>query len=300
MTGAAAIASALGGARSGTWWRCVCPVHGSRTGSSATLALRDGGLGLIVKCFAGCNRDEVLAELCRRKLVDDDVGGGAVRPDPIELERQLAADERDRRRRSAVAFDFWEHETADPRGTATERYWIARDLAPPIPPTIRASRSWLRHPEGGSRPAMVALVEHVNFGPVAIHRTWLQIDGLKKASFREPRRSLGPVKGGAVRLATAAAELAVGEGIETCFSFQQATGIATWAALSDGGMTAIALPPRPLAATVYLLVDLDPAGERAAHTAAERLAREGRAVKLARPVAGNDFNDALREVRHAG
>jgi hypothetical protein len=47
------------------------------------------------------------------------------------------------------------------------------------------------------------------------------------------------------------------------------------------------------------LVDLDPAGERAAHTAAERLAREGRAVKLARPVAGNDFNDALRELRHA-
>jgi hypothetical protein len=34
-----------------------------------------------------------------------------------------------------------------------------------------------------------------------IHRTWLQPDGLAKASFREPRLSLGPIGGGAVRLA---------------------------------------------------------------------------------------------------
>jgi hypothetical protein len=36
---AAEIAATLGGAcRSGAWWRCRCPVHGSR---GATLALRD-------------------------------------------------------------------------------------------------------------------------------------------------------------------------------------------------------------------------------------------------------------------
>ena len=50
---------------------------------------------------------------------------------------------------------------------------------------------------------MVALVEHVVFGPVAIHRTWLQADGAAKAAFRDPRLSLGPVGGGAVRLAEA-------------------------------------------------------------------------------------------------
>src|SRR5260221_9520064 len=33
-----------------------------------------------------------------------------------------------------------------------------------------------------------------------IHRTWRQPDGLAKASFREPRRSLVPIGGGAVRL----------------------------------------------------------------------------------------------------
>jgi hypothetical protein len=40
---AAEIAGALGAAqRSGQWWRCLCSVLGSRTGSSATLALIDG------------------------------------------------------------------------------------------------------------------------------------------------------------------------------------------------------------------------------------------------------------------
>jgi hypothetical protein len=57
---AAEIAAALGGARrSGGWWRCCCPVHQSR---GATLALRDGVRGVIVKCFAGCDpRDELAA-----------------------------------------------------------------------------------------------------------------------------------------------------------------------------------------------------------------------------------------------
>ncbi|MGH7089298.1 MAG: toprim domain-containing protein [Stellaceae bacterium] len=75
-TPAATIAAALGRAqRSGSWWRCLCPVHGSRTGRSATLALRDGPDGLIVHCHADCTRDKILAELHRLGLIS----GGAVR-----------------------------------------------------------------------------------------------------------------------------------------------------------------------------------------------------------------------------
>jgi hypothetical protein len=47
---AAEIARALGAAsRSGAWWRCVGPVHGSRTGRSATMAPRDGDRGPIAE-----------------------------------------------------------------------------------------------------------------------------------------------------------------------------------------------------------------------------------------------------------
>src|SRR4051794_2786194 len=61
------MAHALGCAyRSGSWWRCRCPVH---HGNSATLALRDGKGGLQVRCFAGCPASAVLTELRRRGLL---------------------------------------------------------------------------------------------------------------------------------------------------------------------------------------------------------------------------------------
>jgi putative DNA primase/helicase len=105
---------------------------------------------------------------------------------------------------------------------------------------------------------------------------------------------LGRFMGGAIRFAAAGPEMAIGEGIETTLSYMQVSGIPSWAAICTSGMRSIVLPPLPMAAVVHLLVDLDPAGEEAAKAAADRLSREGRAVKLARPTTGKDFNDALR------
>jgi putative DNA primase/helicase len=297
LVGAAAIAEALGGAqRSGKWVRCRCPVHSSR---SASLALWDGPRGLSLHCHAGCPRDAVLAELRRLHLVDDASGGG-VRADPAELEHQREAEARDRKRRIADALDFWRHETADPHATAVERYWHSRGLGDlPIPKTIRATRSWLRHREsGGSRPAMVALVEHVEHGPVAIHRTWLTVDGSSKASFDPPRKELGPVGGGAARLARAGELLLVAEGIETTAAAMAATGLPGWAALSAPGIESLILPPLPLAALVIIAADNDAngRGERAARTAAQRWLAEGRRVRIAMPpIVGTDWADVLAD-----
>jgi putative DNA primase/helicase len=99
---AAAIAATLGGARqSGLWWRCRCPAHASR---GPTLALRDGERGLIVHCFAGCSRHEILAELRGRGLFHDNAGIKAP-PDPAEIERHRRAVARNRQRRIAIALD---------------------------------------------------------------------------------------------------------------------------------------------------------------------------------------------------
>ena len=64
---AAEIAQTLGDAgREGGNWRCRCPLHGGRS-----LSLRDGEAGrLLVKCWAGCNSLEVLAELRCAGLLD--------------------------------------------------------------------------------------------------------------------------------------------------------------------------------------------------------------------------------------
>ncbi|MGE3782057.1 MAG: toprim domain-containing protein [Alphaproteobacteria bacterium] len=248
-------------------------------------------------CHAGCSRDEVLAELHRLRLLD--FAGSVGTPDPAELEQQREAEKRRRMTRIADALDFWQRETADPVGTTVERYWSIRGLGDlPFPLTIRAAHSWLRHPEGGSRPAMVALVEHVAFGPVAIHRTYLAIDGSCKAAFRSPRLSLGPVGGATIRLAEARTDvpLIVGEGIETTASAMLVMGWPGWAALSAGGIEALILPPLPLAATVFIAADHDPngTGERAARLAAERWIAEGRKVRIALPAEpGSDWNDVL-------
>jgi phage/plasmid primase-like uncharacterized protein len=149
---------------------------------------------------------------------------------------------------------------------------------------------------------MVAIVEHVERGLVGLHRTWLVHDGATRRWCRLDRASLGPIGGGAVRLAPAGELLMIGEGIETCLSAIQATGSPAWAALSTSGLTALVLPPLPLAATVVILADNDRsgAGERAARTAADRWLHEGRRVQIAMPpAAGTDFNDVLLGRIHA-
>src|SRR4051812_22943589 len=95
------IARALGGAyRSGGWWRCRCPVHGS---TGATLALRAVGGGLQVRCFANCSSASVIAELQRRGLTDQK----AAKPDPKSVEQQREAAARDRAKRIAGARSLW-------------------------------------------------------------------------------------------------------------------------------------------------------------------------------------------------
>jgi hypothetical protein len=80
---AAEIACALGDAhREGQGWRCRCPLHGGQS-----LVLRDGDGGrVLLWCWGGCDRFDILAELRRRGLL----GGEreTMRPSsPFELRR---------------------------------------------------------------------------------------------------------------------------------------------------------------------------------------------------------------------
>jgi DNA primase len=85
----------------------------------------------------------------------------------------------------------------------------------------------------------------------------------------------------------------VGEGIETCLAAMQATGNATWAALSTSGLRALDLPED--VRDVIVLADGDDAGETAARDCALRWTQGGRRVRIARPPQGMDFNDMLMD-----
>ncbi len=145
-------------------------------------------------------------------------------------------------------------------------------------------------------PALVALVQHVEHGPVAIHRTFLKPDGSGKVDTTPDKASLGPVSGGAIRLGILRAGqwLAIGEGIETTLSVMQAGGLPGWAALSAGGIRSLVLPPEARMVVICADNDLNGVGQRAAHDAAERWLAEGRRVRIAVPSQPGDFNDLIR------
>jgi putative DNA primase/helicase len=283
---AADIAQRLGIARrSGRWWRCVCPVHGSRDGRGTTLSLRDGDYGLITVCHAGCPRTEVMDELRRRGLIGAFVPYRAPRLHAVPVEANDAA------RRIAQANRIWSN-AKEPRGTPAAAYFVGRGLDITQLRSLRYAAS-LRRSDGTYGPAVVARVDDVEGRLIAIHRTWIGRDesGIWR---RLDRKALGPIRGGAVRLAPAAETLMVGEGIETSATAMLVAGMPAWAALSTSGLVSLVLPP--IVEQVVILADHDAsgAGERAAHKAAQRWLAEGRTVRIAMPPQPDtDFNDIL-------
>ena len=192
--------------------------------------------------------------------------------------------------RTKIALAIWRSAiSAD--GTLVETYLQSRGLYLPQSPVLRF-RAALKYPSGGRWPAMVSLVTRGSDGaPLAIHRTFLAVDGTGKAPVDPAKMMLGPCSGGAVRLANPTNLLMVGEGIETCLAAMQATGNPAWAALSTSGLRSLDLPAD--VRDVIVLADADDAGEAAAKDCALRWKREGRRVRIARPPQGMDFNDML-------
>ena len=203
-------ARAAGAVVRGAELRLPCPVHDS---SPETLAIRQGDRAPLWHCHAGCDpvdvRDGLLA------------AGILVRPHAPNA--RIAPVQRDRRSPPRWIADVWA--SASPlAGTPADGYLRSRGLRPPWPEELR----W-----DPRRRRMLARVAR---------RTDLR--GLHSTPLpgRE-RRTYGPVRGGAVRLAAMdGGVLAVAEGIETALAYAALTGTPAWAALSAAGMKHVELP----------------------------------------------------------
>jgi hypothetical protein len=242
---------------------------------------------LIVKCFAGCSFGDILAELrCRGLLAGY---SGHSRPAPATARGN---DRDDPARRIVLARRIWDA-AADARGTPLIAYLARRGITIPVPPSLRwAPRCWHREARA-ELPAMIGAVTDVHGQLIAVHRSYLVRDN-RGHWHRRDRASLGPVGGGAVRLAPAAEPLMVGEGVETCLAAMQATSMPAWAALSTSGLVTLVLPA--IVRTVVILADHDEngAGERAARAAANRWVAEGLRARIAMPPkSGTDMADLL-------
>ena len=191
----------------------------------------------------------------------------------------------------------------------------ARGIAGPLPRSLRWNAAeW--HPFARAEaPCLVAAVQDDLGGFQGVWRVWVTPDGAGKAELpdaRDPdktvpaRMGLGPVGGGAVRLAKLGADgiLAVTEGIETGLAVREAcTDLPVWAALSAGGLARLRVPAD--VQTVVLCPDNDPVGRQQAGEAVRRFVREGLTVRIAdvgrhlrqhgqRAPKGFDLDDLLR------
>lgn len=142
------------------------------------------------------------------------------------------------------------------------------------------------------RPALVAAITGPNGALQGVQVTLLTAHGTAKAPVPTPRRVIGKLMGGAVRLHTASDQLAIGEGIETMLSATDALGVPAWAALTADNL-ALFKPPLSVRRLI-VVVDDDAAG----HAAAEALRTSVQSVKTIEtapaPHGFNDWNDWAR------
>jgi len=142
------------------------------------------------------------------------------------------------------------------------------------------------------RPALIAAVTDGAGAMRGVHRTWLAPDGKGKAAIETQRRAMGHLLGNAVRLTPHDDILVVGEGIETMLSLVETVpGLPVWAALSASHLGAVLLPEG--VQRLYIAIDRDPAGQRAAERLSARATEVGVPVRVLEPRLG-DFNDDLR------
>lgn len=264
-----------------------CPAHQDREPS---LCVTERNGSLLVYCHAGCPQREVIRALKSLRLWrGSHRSSGGV--NDTQQRDQLAAEIAEDARHTRIALKIWADSKSSP-GTLVERYLAARGLDIASPEVLRFHPG-LKHRSGKILPAMVALVtEGMTGDSVAIHRTFLSPDGLRKTDLAPDRMMLGPCRGGAVRFGDASgSNLLIGEGIETCLSAMKATGRPTWAALSASNLGSFDLPSQ--IRDVVVLADGDERGEQAAQQAAIRWRRQGRQVRIACPPRGYDFNDML-------
>lgn len=269
----------------GTWRQgkgmCCCPAHDDHTPS---LSVTLGRKAILFHCFAGCSNEDVIAALDRqgirsRELFDS---SGAVTAD-----RQNQADFSPNARR------LWQSASAI-SGSPVERYLAQRGLQHAFQQLRYMERTPLG-PRGAVQflPAMLAAVT-TDMGIIAVHRTFLDLASGKLARFERPKRALGSLGFGAVRLAPAVqGRLGLAEGIESALSAMQLFGIPCWATLGNERFGLVSIPEN--VRELFLFIDNDAGGALAEERALKAYAAPNRVIHSRAPAPpGFDWNDELQ------
>lgn len=145
--------------------------------------------------------------------------------------------------------------------------------------------------DGGTHPAMLALLRPNEGKACGIHRTYLTPEG-RKAAVNPVRMVLGECA--QVQLAKPGMALGIAEGIETALCAAKAFSVPVWAALNANGLKAWEPPAGVTEVTVFGDNDPNYTGQDAAFACAHRLALKGIRVEVQIPtVPGTDWADSF-------
>ena len=242
-------------------------------------------------------------------------------------QRQKAAEQAkfDKERAAKSAHNLWLASRQDLTGTPVDLYLQARgiDLAAlPWPP--RAIRyladCYYQHtdPKTGEviktrRPAMLSIINHWNGGPVAVHRTYLELRGgtWQKADLPAPKKVMGDYYGagipiwkgigprggkpGPLKDVGPGARVYIAEGIEDALSAALILPEArVLAAVSLSNLGGIELPPNVTQVTLIADRDDNQEARAALQRAIAQHQKAGRQVSLwQNSTGGKDLNDEL-------
>lgn len=145
------------------------------------------------------------------------------------------------------------------------------------------------------RPALMAAIRNKAGDLQGVHVTLLSPRGSGKAHVRTPRRVIGKLSGGAVRLTDdgISGALIVAEGLETAMSASDALGFPAWAALNAFSLARF--DPPDWTTHLFIAADRGAAGEAAAATLSRRMVVRGLPVEIAfAPDCHSDWNDWAR------
>jgi putative DNA primase/helicase len=290
MTSAAEIARALGGHRGSDGFLCRCPLrsHGQGRGDRRpSLLIKDGTDAVLFKCFAGCDAKDILAELRGRGIAGPASDRGERRDRQVaEPPPEHLSDPR--------ALEIWKAAEPTARGSTVAKFLEARGITTAAPPSVRSST--ILHLDRYPLPAMIAAVQAPDRRVIAVQQTLIDPCGDRKAQVRIPRKTIGELGWGAVRLDAAASIFGLTEGTEKGLAAMQLFGIPCWSSLGAARMHRVWIPD--FVRELHLFLDNDDAG-RAAGERTAYTHRHRKVVLRFPPERFKDWDDVTRANRRS-
>jgi len=271
----------LGGQWHGSYGMAKCPAHNDKTPS---LSIQAGHSAVLYHCFAGCSNEAVIAALRT----------GGFRSDIADERRPTAFDRTAEQKRRALALDIWDKARSvrnTPAALYLERRGIHANGHCRFDPASKTNEIVDGERRTLTFPALVLPI-HDDTQLVAIQRVFLTDEGAK-AAISAPKKILGSVGGGAIRLGAKPRDiLNLAEGFEDAQSAIQMNGLShCWAVAGTARYGLLDIPDS--VQRIRIFSQHGPEAAQAIESARDHLTAMRRSLEVIMPPGGGDWNDAV-------